>query len=77
MMGYGYRWVMPMDYRRQTDECLAALTPLERYLVGEKWGGEVAFEPDGGANPLRDWCRQHGLPIARRIGQGGSVDHLW
>ena len=37
MIGYGYRWVMPMDFRRQEPEFIEKLNPLQRYLAHGHW----------------------------------------
>lgn len=34
MFGYGYRWVMPMDYRTQEQTLLDKLSPLEHIWSG-------------------------------------------
>lgn len=65
MMGYGYRWVMPMDYVKQEDEFMAKLNPLQRYLAGGRADDVKNFQPGGGRNPLAEWCEEHGLPTAR------------
>ena len=77
MVGYGYRWVMPMDFRRQDEKLIAKLTPLERFMVGEQYDDIVGFQPDGGANPLRDWCKEHDLPTARHYGPGNVVNNIY
>lgn len=35
MVGYGYRWVKPMDYNVQPSSFVEKLTPLQKFLVGE------------------------------------------
>ena len=77
MVGFGYRWVMPMDFRRQDPVFVKKLSPLERFLVGEQYDDVVNFQPDGGANPLADWCRAHGVPTARHFGPGNSVAEIY
>ena len=77
MMGYGYRWVMPMDFRRQSEDFISTLTPLERFLVGEKYDEVAGFQPDGGANPLKDWCLKHNVPTARHYGPGNTVTDIY
>lgn len=77
MIGYGYRWVMPMDFRRQSEDFVARLTPLERFLVGEQYEEVNAFQPGGGANPLEDWCREHGVPIARHMGAENRATNIY
>jgi len=65
MVGYGYRWVMPMDYVRQPPALIEKLTPLQKYLVGEPYDDVEEFQFDGGRNPLKEWCKSQGLPAAR------------
>ena len=77
MVGFGYRWVMPMDFRRQDPVFVEKLSPLERFLVGEQYTDVVNFQPDGGANPLTEWCRAHGVPTARHFGPGNTVAEIY
>ena len=77
MIGYGYRWVTPMDFRKQDADFVEKLSPLERYLVGEQWDDEQSFQFDGGANPLRDWCNEHGLPVSRHVGPDNTIQEVW
>ena len=77
MVGFGYRWVMPMDFRRQDPVFVEKLSPLERFLVGEQYTDVVNFQPDGGANPLTEWCRAHGVPTARHFGPGNTVTEIY
>ncbi|MFT5087566.1 MAG: ectoine hydroxylase-related dioxygenase (phytanoyl-CoA dioxygenase family) [Candidatus Latescibacterota bacterium] len=78
MMGYGYRWVVPMDFRRQSEDFIARISPLERFLVGEPYDEDVvSFQADGGANPLKDWCQEHDLPTARHYGPGNVVTDIY
>lgn len=65
MIGYGYRWVMPMDYRTQPRDFVAKLSPLQRYLCGEAYEERAHFQVDGGPNPLKTWCETHGVPLVR------------
>ena len=67
MIGYGYRWVMPMDYRTQSPDVLDKLSPLGRYLVGEPYQKTPEYHPGGGESPLADWCEQHGAPAVRPV----------
>lgn len=67
MIGYGYRWVMPMDYRTQSPDVLDKLSPLGRYLVGEPYQKTPEYCPGGGESPLADWCEQHGAPAVRPV----------
>jgi len=65
MVGYGYRWVVPMDYVTQEEDFLAKLTPWQRYLVGKPIEEVDEFLPGGTRNPIRDWCREHHIPDTR------------
>ena len=65
MIGYGYRWVMPMDYRSQDAALLARVDPLRRFLLGGEFEEYEGFLPNGGRNPLAEWCEAHDLPAAR------------
>ncbi|MEM7030150.1 MAG: phytanoyl-CoA dioxygenase family protein [Chloroflexota bacterium] len=76
MVGYGYRWVMPMDFRSQPPEFIEKLSPLERYLAGEQYDDFAGFQPSGGANPLRDWCKENNVPVARHIGENNKITHI-
>jgi ectoine hydroxylase-related dioxygenase (phytanoyl-CoA dioxygenase family) len=67
MFGYGYRWVMPMDYRTQSRDVLDKLSPLGQYLVGESYQNTPEYHPGGGESPLAAWCEQHGAPAVRPI----------
>ncbi|MCZ6633054.1 MAG: phytanoyl-CoA dioxygenase family protein [bacterium] len=65
MVGYGYRWVVPMDYVTQPQEFLEKLTPLQKYLVGEPIEEMVEYLPRGGRNPIKEWCDEHSIPATR------------
>lgn len=67
MIGYHYRWLKPMDYLQQPAHVLERMDTLQRYLVGEKADETEEFKPDGGWNPLADWCKEHGV-VADRLG---------
>ena len=67
MFGYGYRWVMPMDYRTQEQTLLDKLSPLGQYLVGEPFKKTKEYHPGGGESPLASWCEQHGAPAVRPV----------
>ncbi|MCY4070660.1 MAG: phytanoyl-CoA dioxygenase family protein [Chloroflexi bacterium] len=61
MIGYAYRWLKPMDYVKQQIDFVEKLTDIEKYLVGEEIDGTLEFQPQGGLNPLNEWCEQHGV----------------
>jgi ectoine hydroxylase-related dioxygenase (phytanoyl-CoA dioxygenase family) len=66
MVGYGYRWLKPMDYLQQAPDVLDTMDTLQRFLVGERIDDGVEFKPNGSTNPLMDWCEQHGVLADRR-----------
>ena len=68
MFGYGYRWVMPMDYRAQKSALLHKLDFVGRYLVGERYPEVVEYRPGGGESPLAPWGEAHGAPAVRPYG---------
>ena len=61
MIGYCYRWLKPMDYVKQETSFVDKLGDIERYLVGEEVDDTLEFQPQGGANPLHEWCEEHGV----------------
>ncbi len=65
MMGYGYRWIKPMDYRVQAADLLAQMSPLQQFMCGEQFVKRDTFDFRGGDNPIDDWCKQHDLPTVR------------
>ena len=65
MIGYCYRWIMPMDFRKQEPAFLEKLDPFERYLAGESYAEDDAFYYDGGPNPVAEWCKTHDVPARR------------
>ncbi len=67
MVGYHYRWLKPMDYLQQPPEVLEKMDMLQRFLVGENVDGKAEFQPNGGWNPINDWCKEHGV-LADRLG---------
>lgn len=61
MIGYGYRWLKPMDYVKQDRSFVEKLSDLEKYLVGEDLDQTLEFQPSGGLNPLNQWCAEYGV----------------
>jgi ectoine hydroxylase-related dioxygenase (phytanoyl-CoA dioxygenase family) len=61
MIGYCYRWLKPVDYVKQASSFVEKLGDIEKYLVGEEVDDTLEFQPQGGANPLNDWCAEHGV----------------
>lgn len=63
-----------MDFRKQDAAFVEKLDPLQRYLVGEAYEAVDSFQPDGGANPLKEWCDTHGVtPFRHLTAEGGYV----
>lgn len=75
MMGYGYRWVKPMDYRYQPAQFIEKLSPLQRFLCGEAYDDVQQFQFDGGANPFKDWCTEYGVPAVRHYHPNTGYNH--
>ena len=67
MIGYGYRWVMPLDYRSQEPAFMDKLDELGRYLVGERYPKIEGYKAGGGDSPLTPWCEQNGAPEIRPV----------
>ncbi len=65
MIGYGYRWIKPMDYRVQADQLLDQLNPMQRFMCGEPYIKRDTFDFSGGENPIAAWCEEKGLPTVR------------
>ena len=61
MIGYCYRWLKPMDFVKQDQSFLEKLSDIEKYLVGEEVDDTLEFQPQGGVNPLNEWCAEHGV----------------
>jgi ectoine hydroxylase-related dioxygenase (phytanoyl-CoA dioxygenase family) len=56
MIGYGYRWLKPMDYVKQDSSFVEKLNDIEKFLVGEEIDDTLEFQPSGGLNPSRVLC---------------------
>ena len=67
MFGYGYRWLMPMDYRTQKQALLDKLTPLEQYLVGEPFTKTKEFIPSGSESPSLNGVSSTAPPAVRPV----------
>ncbi|MCP9000314.1 phytanoyl-CoA dioxygenase family protein [Pseudarthrobacter sp. RMG13] len=52
MIAYGYRWLAPADYRRQSEEARAQMSEVERFLVGESRAPSEEFILGGSGSPL-------------------------
>ncbi|KQQ96205.1 hypothetical protein ASF72_19115 [Arthrobacter sp. Leaf141] len=52
MIAYGYRWLAPADYRRQSEVVRGRMSEVERFLVGESRGPSDEFVLGGLGNPL-------------------------
>ncbi len=67
MFGYGFRWIMPIDFRQQDTALLEKLDLPGRYLVGERYPPSVDYTPGGGDSPLAPWCERYGAPAVRPV----------
>ena len=61
MIGYCYRWLKALDFVKQDASFVKKLSEIERYLVGEEVDDTLEFQPEGGVNPLNEWCEKHGI----------------
>jgi hypothetical protein len=57
-MGYGYRWVYPMDYRIMPDEILARCDPIRQQLLGDVKTPMGVYLPTEEDVPLRAWWKE-------------------
>lgn len=72
MFGYGYRWIMPIDYRQQEPHLFDKMSRFERFLVGDRWDEGTHYVSNGGTNPIQAWCAEHGIPFTRFAGPNGA-----
>jgi ectoine hydroxylase-related dioxygenase (phytanoyl-CoA dioxygenase family) len=54
-VGYCWRWMRPIDYVRQSDDLLAAATPVQRQLLGDVKSSLGYILPTDADLPLRTW----------------------
>ena len=67
MFGYAYRWMRPMDYLVQPPELIGKVDRIGAQLLGATEDPDGKFIPGGGAEPMIEWCTQHGVkyePVA-------------
>ena len=58
-LGYGYRWLRPMDYLRMPEELLDRCDPVRRQLLGD-CSSAMGFQiPEAGEVPLKEWMQEH------------------
>jgi ectoine hydroxylase-related dioxygenase (phytanoyl-CoA dioxygenase family) len=57
-MGYGYRWVYPMDYRITPGEILERCSPIQRQLLGDVKTPMGVYLPAEEDVPLRAWWKE-------------------
>jgi|GEM_PF-259295 len=62
-MGYGFRWLRPLDYSAVAPQLLQRLDPLGQQLLGGSWNDPETgrFLPGGSAAALARWAQEHGL----------------
>jgi hypothetical protein len=61
----------------QGEDFVVKLSLLERFLIGESYDDVEEFQPNVGANPLQDWCKDHVVPIVRHSGPGNTVTDVF
>lgn len=61
MIGYTFRWMAPADFVVQPREFLDKLDPIGLQLNDGITDPQGRFIPGGNSEPLREWCRQHGV----------------
>ncbi|MES2462524.1 MAG: phytanoyl-CoA dioxygenase family protein [Armatimonadota bacterium] len=61
MMGYGFRWLMPLDYTEQPSHVVERVDDIGKQLLNGLRDPEGRFIPGGNNAPLREWCRQHSI----------------
>jgi ectoine hydroxylase-related dioxygenase (phytanoyl-CoA dioxygenase family) len=60
MFGYGYLWLRPFDYDKQSLELTNKVTdPIGQQLLGVLKDPDGKFVPGGISTPLREWCKRH------------------
>ena len=52
-VGYGYRWVKPMDYIRIPDDIIARANPVQRQLLGDVTDALSFYLPKDEDVPLK------------------------
>jgi ectoine hydroxylase-related dioxygenase (phytanoyl-CoA dioxygenase family) len=61
MMGYGFNWMLPMDYRTQSDELLDKVDDIGKQLLGGLKDKDGRFIPGTITKPLKDWCKTNNV----------------
>lgn len=61
MIGYGYGWLVPMDYRIQSSEILDGLNEWLRFLMVRELLDTDKFLQGGRRNPRAGWAEKSGL----------------
>lgn len=64
-MGYGYRWLRPLDYGEAAPALLSRVDEVGRQLLGGTWTDPETgrFLPGGSAAALAAWAEARGLPL--------------
>ncbi len=57
-MGYGYRWLRPMDYVQMPQDLLDRVSPVRRQLLGDAATQLGYYLPTDADVPLRAWLKQ-------------------
>ncbi len=61
MMGYGFNWMQPMDYRVQSPQLLEKTDAIGQQLLGGLQDPEGRFIPGAITKPLKDWCKANNV----------------
>ncbi len=62
-IGYGYRWLRPIDYRIQEESILQEANETTRWLLGEPLHSDTDYRQVDSGNPLARWCAAHGAAL--------------
>lgn len=58
-LGYGQRWLRPIDFLMHEEALLAKADPVQRQLLGEYRSECTFYLPQEGEVPLRDWLARY------------------
>ena len=72
IIGWGYRWLRPVDGLYVEPALSAARCPIVRQLLGDTTSSSGLYHPSSADTPLRAWLQQHGEDEQ----QGLGFEHL-
>jgi len=73
MIGYGYRFMKPMDWAVMDEHVVEQLDDIGRQLVGRTGNPGGKFRPGSQVQPLADWCKQHGVDAHQYHNDGSEA----